>query len=100
MQNPPMARPRGEIRLALLSALAIGQGTARELAMRSGVGNSATMRTLDNMCTAGEVTKPHSVRRNGVKRPVPVYALSESQHNRAEQMPGAALQSALTAWRG
>ena len=95
-----MARPRGEIRLALLRALESGQGTTRELAQRSGVGISATMLTLGNMCTAGEVCKPCRVRRPGVNRPVPVYALTGPQSHADRSSTGAALQSALASWRG
>ena len=95
-----MARPRGEIRLALLRALESGQGTTRELAQRSGVGISATMQTLGNMCTAGEVCKPCTVRRPGVHRPVPVYALTGPQIHADQSSTGAALQAALSAWKG
>ena len=70
----------------------------RELALRSGVGITASMKTLDGMCTAGEVCKPCSVRRPGVKRPVPVYALAEVQSAGETASTGVALQSALAAW--
>jgi predicted ArsR family transcriptional regulator len=90
-----MARPRGELRTALHEALKAGQGTTRELAARSGVGMTASMRTLDNMVTAGEVEKASAVRVPGVKRPVPVYALRESQ---ASASGAADLQQALASW--
>ena len=90
-----MARPRGELRTALHEALKAGQGTTRELATRSGVGLTASMRTLDNMVTAGEVAKLDPVRVPGVKRPVPVYALRAP----GPAASGAAdLQHALSLW--
>ena len=90
-----MARPRGELRTALHEALKAGQGTTRELATRSGVGMTASMRTLDNMVTAGEVAKLDPVRVPGVKRPVPVYALREARPVAAS---AADLQRALASW--
>lgn len=91
-----MGRPRGELRLALRHALEAGPGTTRELAQRSGAGVSASMLTLDNMVTAGEVKKLEPTRRPGVRRPVPVYALSDT--NRSEGTAGSALQRLLQAW--
>ena len=91
-----MSRPRGEIRIVLHAALANGPGTTRELALRSGVGISMTRRTLDNMVTAGDASKVDSVRRPGVKRPVPVYALSAPAGQPAQ---GLDLQAAFAAWR-
>lgn len=89
-----MSRPRGEVREALRAAMKAGPGTTRELAQRSGVGVTASMRTLDNMVTAGEVQKQQPTRRPGVKRPVPVYALAEPR----QPAPAVELQAALSIW--
>lgn len=84
------------MRLALRAALELGEGTSLELRQRACTGRSATTDTLNNMCRAGEVRKVASVRRVGVKRPVPVYALADPQ---AEALPpGSLLQDALRTW--
>ena len=69
-----MGRPRSEFRSLLVSELSRGPGTSRQLAERTGIGRTATMYTLKNMVTAGEVSNSDRVRHPGVKRPVPVYA--------------------------
>jgi hypothetical protein len=67
-------RPRGEFRALLADAFGSGvTGTTRDLAMRTGIGISATMVTLDNMRRTGEAAVVDTVRIAGVKRPVPVY---------------------------
>lgn len=66
-------RPHSDIRIDTAAALLDGPGTTRQLAQRTGWSIGLTRRVLDNMCTAGDVHKPHSVRVAGVKRPVPVY---------------------------
>ena len=67
-------RPQSEIRLDLAAALLDGPGTCKELAQRTGWSIGLTRRALNNMCHAGDVHKPCSVRVPGVRRPVPVYA--------------------------
>lgn len=90
-----MARPRGEIRQVLFNTLREGPAsTTRELAARAGVGIAAAMGTLNNMVRAGEVVIVRSVRRSGVKRPVPVYAIAPAI-DPCDVHSGAALQSVL-----
>lgn len=69
-------RPRGEIREVLARGLELGVGNTRELAMRTGVGVTAAMRTLDNMRRSGEVVVVREDPMPGVKRRVPVYGLA------------------------
>lgn len=67
-------RPRGELRALLADAFGSGvTGTTRDLAMRTGIGITATRRTLDNMLRAEEAVVVNTARLPGVKRPVPVY---------------------------
>lgn len=70
-----MTRPRGELRQVLERGLAMGGGSTRELAVRTGVGVSAARETLNNMRRAGEVLV-RQVPIPGVRRPVPVYELA------------------------
>ena len=65
--------PHSEIRVCLAAALIDGGGTTKNLAQRTGWSIGLTRRALDNMCTAGDASKPRSVRVAGVKRPVPWY---------------------------
>ncbi len=68
-------RPQGEFRRLLVKALQEAPGTSRELAQRTGIAQRVTMYTLADMVRAGDVDSTQRVRRPGVKRPVPVYAL-------------------------
>jgi len=77
-------RPQSEIRVTLAAALVDGAGTTKQLAQRTGWSIGMTRRALDNMVTAGDVCKPHTVRVPGVKRPVPVYARSMRQADAAQ----------------
>lgn len=93
-----MARPRGEISNLLLQCLREGGGTSREIAQRTVMSYGAAVRGLDNMVTRGEVVKVGSVRRPGVKRPVPVYELAPVALESAEPT-GIHLQRLLSSWR-
>ena len=66
-------RPQSEIRVTLAAALIDGGGTTKQLAQRTGWSIGLTRRALDNMVTAGDASKPRSVRVAGVCRPVPWY---------------------------
>jgi hypothetical protein len=67
-------RPRGEFRALLADAFGAGvTGSTRDLAMRTGIGITATRRTLDNMLRAEEAAVVTTARIAGVKRPVPIY---------------------------
>ena len=67
-------RPRGEFRALLADAFGAGvTGTTRDLAMRTGIGVTATRRTIDNMVRAEEAAVVNEIRVPGVKRRVPVY---------------------------
>lgn len=74
MQQP--GRPPGEYRAALEQALSYGPATTREAAGRACLSVADARRTLDNMSRCGVATKHATVRVEGVKRPVPVYALA------------------------
>lgn len=96
-----MARPRGEIRLALQLAAADAPGsTARELAAKAQVGFVAAREAIRNMTRAGELvaagTKPVPWRR----APVRVYAPAQSGAPPAQRAHGFELQQMLmSAWR-
>jgi hypothetical protein len=90
-----VGRPFCEERLALDAALVDGPGTSRQLAQRSGVGFKAATSALNNMCTAGDVVKIHSVRVPGCKRPVPVYARCCRAQDSAESEP---INDLISAW--
>jgi hypothetical protein len=47
--------------------------------MRTGVGVTMAMKTLDRMVRAGQAEVVDTVRVPGVKRPVPVYGIAESK---------------------
>lgn len=73
-----MGRHSGKDRLAILSAMADGEGTSREIARRTGIDQAKVMQMLDNMTRKGRGQQVHVVRHErvrGCKRPVPVYAL-------------------------
>lgn len=89
-------RPQSEIRVCLSAALVDGPGTTKQLAQRTGWSIGLTRRALDNMVTAGDAHKPHSVRVPGVKRPVPVYErapLAATTHHEP-------MASLIAAWVG
>lgn len=96
-----MARPRGEIRLALQLAAAEAPGsTARDLAARAQVGFIAAREAIRNMTRAGELvaagTKPVPWRR----APVRVYAPAEQRVTAPDRAQGFELQQMLMAtWR-
>ncbi len=96
-----MARPRGEIRLALQLAAADAPGsTARELAAKAQVGFRAAQRAIENMTRAGDLIdigrKPVPWRRS----PVRVYAPSEGGAAPSARAIGTEIQQMLmTAWR-
>lgn len=90
-------RPQSEIRVCLSAALIDGPGTTRQLAQRTGWAIGMTRRALDNMVTAGDAHKPHSVRVPGVKRPVPVYERAPLSAAANIQQPMASL---IAAWVG
>lgn len=90
-------RPQSEIRLCLSAALLDGPGTTKQIAQRTGWAIGMTRRALDNMVTAGDAHKPHSVRVPGVKRPVPVYARAPLQPQDTDSLPVASL---ISAWVG
>lgn len=82
----PNGRPRGEFRVLLHQALADGgPGTCLDLAQRTRMGIVACRLTLADMVRAGHAKVQSTVRRAGVKRPVPVYSLVpfERQTSRA-----------------
>lgn len=66
-------RPRGDCRVATKAALGAGRGTTVDLAVRTGWAVPHTRRALDAMCRSGEAVVAGHVRRDGVRRPVPVY---------------------------
>lgn len=70
-----MGRPCGEQRAALLSALACGPGTSRELARRAGIPFEVASETLKNMVRKGvpQAQIERYERVPGRNRPVPVY---------------------------
>ena len=92
-------RPQSEIRVTLSAALVDGEGTTKQLAQRTGWSIGMTRRALDNMVTAGDVCKPHTVRVPGVKRPVPVYARSMRQADAAQGGGGVGVDL-IMAWAG
>lgn len=51
----PMARPRGEVSIALLQAARQGPGTVRELAARALVGRGAASYTTSRLVASGEL---------------------------------------------
>jgi hypothetical protein len=93
-----LGRPRGDIREALVQALAAGPATSRELAQRACVGFTKAMETLNNMVTAGEVKKLDPVRRPGVKRPVPVYDLAPRLSTEQSIKPALQVEAAMRQW--
>ena len=70
-------RPQGEARIAVAAALVDGDGTTRELAMRTGWSIGAVRTVLMDMVRAGDACVTRTVRRTGVKRPVPVYGRAQ-----------------------
>ena len=89
-----VGRAQGEIRQALVGGLEAGRGTTRELALRTGVGVTAAMRTLDNMRRAGDICVVETARVPGVRRPVPVYDLAR----REDAAPPGYDWSLVTCW--
>lgn len=86
---------RGEVRNTLQQGLLAGQATTRDLALRTGVGVTKAMYTLRDMVMAGEAVVAHTVRVPGVKRPVPVYGLTEQA---LDTEPGVALVTCWIQW--
>lgn len=73
-----MGRPTGKDRLAIMSALAGGEATSRELSDRTGIDFERVSEIMRNMARRGRGQQAHVVRHErvrGCKRPVPVYAL-------------------------
>jgi len=91
-------RPYSEIRVDLAAALVDGAGTTKQLAQRTGWSIGMTRRALDNMVTAGDVCKPHTVRVPGVKRPVPVYARAIRPQESRPSQDG--YKDLILAWAG
>lgn len=93
-----MARPRGEFTTTLLDCLKAGPATSRELAARGVLSADVATYALRNMVARGEVVNVEPVRRPGVKRPVPVYALAPEGAGLAAD-PFSVLQGCISAWR-
>lgn len=91
-------RPQSDIRVDTAAALVDGPGTTHQLAQRTGWSIGLTRRVLDNMCTAGDAHKPHSVRVAGVKRSVPVYARAVRLVDAAAAAQAAPVLSLIAAW--
>lgn len=73
-----MGRPTGKDRLAIMSALAGGEATSRELSDRTGIDFERVSEIMRNMARRGRGQQAQVVRHErvrGCKRPVPVYAL-------------------------
>lgn len=70
-------RPHGEVRVAVAAALLDGPATTVDLAVRTGWSIGRVRTVLMDMVRAGDAAVVASVRRAGVKRPVPVYGRAE-----------------------
>ncbi len=84
-----VGRPRGPVRHAV-GAVLEQPGMTRDLAARAQLAVVHTRRTLDNMRRSGQITVIEQRRVAGVKRPVPVYAITQNLERQPEA-PGAQL---------
>ena len=82
-------RPRGPVRQAI-GVVLNEPGMTRDLAQRAQLAVEHTRRTLDNMRRSGQITVVERKRVAGVKRPVPVYAITQNLEQQPEA-PGAQL---------
>lgn len=67
-------RPQSDVRLDVAAALVDGPATVLQLAQRTGWSIGLVRKAINNMVYARDAYVSHTVRRLGVRRPVPVYA--------------------------
>ncbi len=95
-----MARPRGEVRLALKLAAAEEPGTARDLAARAQVGFAAARFTIRNMVASGELAPVRRLEVPWRCAPIRVYAVAQPRTEAPPADCGEALQRVISAaWR-
>jgi len=87
-------RPAGAYRIAIEQSLCQGPATSREAASRACLSVVDARYTLDNMRRAGDVVRT-TKRVDGVKRPVPVYALAAGVRESQPQAPPGAGRSEM-----
>lgn len=89
-----MSRPRGQVRIAIASALEQGPGTIKEIARRSCVGQAVASRTIWNMLMSGQLVRVGLAKERGTCRPVLVVGLPDEPR----RAPAEALLDAMRAW--
>jgi len=89
------------MRSILYGALEQSPGTSRELAARTQIAIGSTRETLNNMCRSREVFVLQQSRVDGVKRPVPIYAIPDDDAGMPfEAIPDSSvtLVNAMASW--
>lgn len=72
-----MARPPGDVRMAIIQALAHGPCTLRDIAQRANVGYAAARSTVQNAVRSGELQICGQEKRAHAKRWLAIYELAE-----------------------
>lgn len=93
-----MARPHGEIALALLAAAAAGPGTVRQLCERAQVGRRVGQYTGCRLVASGHLVEIEKTRLRRRGRLAAVLALPTTTCT-YDAAPGADLAAALAGWR-
>lgn len=98
-----MARPPGEVRLAVIAALRSGPCTLLEIVQRANVGYAAARATVQNALRGGELQICGQARRAHAKRWLAIYELVEVEEDVGGDEPDVSascvqLGHALVAW--
>lgn len=98
-----MARPPGEVRVAVIAALRQGPCTLLEIVQRSKVGYAAARATVQNALRGGQLQICGQARRAHAKRWLAIYELAEAIEDEGDDAPDVSaacvqLGHALVAW--